>query len=323
MRILLFASTLIIFTLPLSVNIDTSTFIVYPFSGIVVGVGVIIGSVSYQTPSATKQASEKPKSNKTTESNQSSSGAEEADVVILRNKADELLIEADSLQNDGRFAEAGDLYEEATSRYETAVEQCSDEEIIEEVNEEIEAIEQRQHEVELLSENLPEVQEALELGESSLQTAIAAHVSDELTIARIRYRQARDQYKTALEQIEETDVFLFADPIEISVNRERSVESRSLSDIFELTADEEEKLRETGFETISDIQGEEVTIDTDNELILSRIQELQSNNSLTDKLAHQLTALYFHCDNKKYQFSSKDKIELQLQQAVSGYDIVI
>ena len=288
--------------------------------GIIIGAGVIF-NFSNNKKRSVNQADEKSNSNTASESGQNQVDTEQMNVLELRNSADELLIEADSLQNDGKLDEASNLFQTAIEQYDTAVEQCDDDEIIEELNEEVERIEQKQDKIKALSETLPEVQEALELGEGSLQTAIAAHVGDESTIARIRYRQARDQYQTALEQIEATDVALFADPIEVSVNRERSVESQSLDEIFELTTDEKKNLHETGLRTISDIQSEEVTVDVDNEVVLSRIQELQTNNSLTDKLARQLTALHFLHDDEKYEFTSKDEIELRLQQAVNGYDI--
>ena len=290
-------------------------FAVYLSIGITVGAGIMVSSVkNTSTPTSQKT---KYDSNTTTESSQSHSDVEQVSVVKIRNEADELLIEADSLKNDCRFAEANDLYQEATEQYGSAIEQCDDEEVISELNDELEIIEQKRDTVKQISEILPDVQEALELGESSLQTAIAAHVSDESTIARIRYRQARDQYQTALEQIEETDLDLFADPIEIAVNRERSVESRSVGDIFELTTDEEEKIQ---FETISDIQSEEELIEADDSTILSRAQKLLDDNSINRELAYQLTALYFLHEEDMFQFTSEKQIESRLQQAISGYN---
>jgi len=292
----------------------------YYLFGIIVGSGIIF-TISNNKNRSANQADEKSTSNTSSESGQNQVNKEQIDVLELRNSADELLIEANSLQNDGRLDEASDLFQTAIEQYDTAIKQCEDDGIIEELNEEVERIEQKQDKIKTLSETLPEVQEALELGEGSLQTAIAAHVSDEATIARIRYRQARDQYQTAIEQIEATDVALFADPIEVSVNRERSVESQSLDDILELTSDEKKNLDKTGLRTISDIQSEEVTVDADNKIISSRIQELQTSSSMTDKLAHQLTSLHFLHDDEKYEFTSKDEVELRLQQAANGYNI--
>ena len=290
-------------------------------SGIIISSGTIFAFADNKNRSD-NQADKKSTSNTSPESGQNQVDTEQTNVMELRNSADELLIEADSLQNDGKLDEASNLFQTAIEQYDTAVEQCDDDEIIEELNEEVERIEQKQDKIKALSETLPEVQEALELGEGSLQTAIAAHVGDESTIARIRYRQARDQYQTALEQIEATDVALFSNPIEVSVNRERSVESQSLDDIFELTTDKKKNLDETGLRTISDLQSEKVTLDVDNEVMLSRIQELQTSSSITDRLARQLTALHFLHDDEKYEFTSMDEIELRLQQAADGYDIV-
>jgi len=64
-----------------------------------------------------------------------------------------------------------------------------------------------------------------------------------------------------------------------------------------------------------------VTVDADNKIISSRIQELQTSSSMTDKLAHQLTSLHFLHDDEKYEFTSKDEVELRLQQAANGYNI--
>jgi len=289
-------------------------------SGILIGAGLII-TFSTNKNKSVSQMNNKSTSNTTSEPDQNQVGTEQMNVLELRNSADEFLIEAESLRNDGKPDEAIELFQRAIEQYDTAVERCSDGEIIEELNDELEEIEQKQHKIKSLSETLPEVQEALELAEGSLQTAIAAHVSDEATIARIRYRQARDQYQAAIEQIEATDVALLAEPIEISVNRERSVESQSLDNIFELTADEEKNLHETGLSTISDLQSEEVIVDVNDKIKISRIQKLQTSSSITDKLAHQLTALHFSYDDEKYEFTSKDDIELRLQQAVNGYNI--
>ena len=96
---------------------------------------------------------------------------------------------------------------------------------------------------------------------------------------------------------------------------------QSLDNIFELTADEEKNLHETGLSTISDLQSEEVIVDVNDKIKISRIQKLQTSSSITDKLAHQLTALHFSYDDEKYEFTSKDDIELRLQQAVNGYNI--
>jgi len=289
-------------------------------SGMLIGAGLII-TFSTNKNKSVSQMNNKSTSNTTSEPDQNQVGTEQMNVLELRNSADEFLIEAESLRNDGKPDEAIELFQRAIEQYDTAVERCSDGGIIEELNDELEEIEQKQHKIKSLSETLPEVQEALELAEGSLQTAIAAHVSDEATIARIRYRQARDQYQAAIEQIEATDVALLAEPIEISVNRERSVESQSLDNIFELTADEEKNLHETGLSTISDLQSEEVIVDVNDKIKISRIQKLQTSSSITDKLAHQLTALHFSYDDEKYEFTSKDDIELRLQQAVNGYNI--
>jgi tetratricopeptide (TPR) repeat protein len=317
MRSTLFIPVSLILILPIFVNLDASTLIMYPLLGMIVGVGIIVGSANYQASTTNNQPSKKSKSEAAAESNQSQSDTKQTEIMGLRNKADELLIEADSLENDRRFAEANDLYQEATERYGSAVEQCDDEKVISELNDELEIIEQKRNTVKQISEILPEVQEALELGESSLQTAIAAHVNEESTIARIRYRQARDQYQMAIEQIEETDIDLFTDPIEIAVNRERSVESRSISDIFELTANEEEKIQ---FKTISDIQREEEPIEVDDGIILPRTEKLLDSNSINRELAYQLTALHFLHEEDTFQFTSEKQIESRLQQAISGYN---
>lgn len=291
-------------------------FIVYLFIGITVGAGIMVSSVNNKSTSP-NQRNKKYDSNTTTKSNQNHPNAERVDVMELRNEADELLIKADSLKDDGKFAEASDLYQEATEQYNTAVEQCNDEDIIQELKEEFKIVEQKQNKVKTKTEEISKVRDTLELGESSLQTAIAADVSDESTIARIRYRQARDQYKTALEQIEETDIDLFTDPIEIAVNRERSVESRSISDIFELTANEEEKIQ---FKTISDIQREEEPIEVDDGIILPHTEKLLDSNSINRELAYQLTALHFLHEEDTFQFTSEKQIESRLQQAISGYN---
>jgi predicted negative regulator of RcsB-dependent stress response len=317
MRSTLFVPIAVLLLLPIVVNIDASTFTIYPLLGVVIGAGLIIGFTNYQTSTTNNQPSKKSKSDTTTGSTQNQSDTKQTGIMGLRNKADELLIEADSLKNDRRFAEANDLYQDATERYRSAIEQCEDEDVIRELSDELEIVEQKRDIVKQILEILPEIQEALELGESSLQTAIAAHVNEESTIARIRYRQARDQYQIALEQIEETDIDLFTDPIEIAVNRERSVESRSISDIFELTANEADKIQ---FETISDIQREKEPIEVDDDIILPRAQKLLEDNLINRELAYQLTALYFLYEENTFQFTSEKQIESRLQQAISGYN---
>jgi DNA mismatch repair ATPase MutL len=131
----------VLFILPIFVNLDASTFIIYPLLGMIVGVGIIVGSANYQASTTNNQPSKKSKSDTTTESNQNQSDTKQTDIIALRNNADELLIEADSVKSDRRFAEANDLYQEATERYGSAIEQCNDEELISELNDELEIIE--------------------------------------------------------------------------------------------------------------------------------------------------------------------------------------
>ena len=292
--------------------------------GAVLGTGALAGGIYWiRNQNEEKRTSGEPTKEMTpTESTPAASPPSETDPTELRAEADELTEQANAAREAHEYQRATELYDEAHSLYTAAVEKFNDEDTITELEATAERVAAERSTTSEFQALYTDLQDTLERAEGSYQTAIAAHVTGESTVARLRYRQARDKFQTAWEHITDTDITELATSIEVIVSRERELKTTELTSLVDMSPDTIQELAHAGIETIPDLQDSPATVDVDENIDIMIIEELQTDNIVDNTVAQQLTALYFWHDQETYSFEDIESITTRLHQATAGYNMM-
>ena len=145
-----------------------------------------------------------------------STDSEQSTIEGLREQADTALESAETAREHNHLSAARDDYEEALEKYQAAVDELSvgQADTRTELETAIESTHQALDEVTTLHEAHGAVVGALQPAERSLQEAIVAYIKNDQTVARIRFRQARDTFDDAHETIAESEVDRLTDPVQ-------------------------------------------------------------------------------------------------------------
>ena len=239
----------------------------------------------------------------------------------LRDDADELVVDATAAREDGDLATAISLYDEALDLYRTAADEIDDEDTKDELKETIAQTNTDRETLSQIQSRRGDLTEALQLGETSFQTAVAAHVHGEYTVAKLRYRQARDQYERALDELAGSDHELLSEVAQVAVDREKDINPGAIATVIDLPEETADALTDAGIETVADLQNAKTTAADDDEIeTIDEVEELREEGTISEEVAAQLTALYWWHDQETYQFTTEATIRQRYDQSSAGYE---
>jgi len=255
--------------------------------------------------------------NTTTGNSPSDSATEDAarDSAQLQGRASKLLTQADEAEADGQYQQAAEAYEEAINHLEQAtVEGDDDEEIKKELKSEIENITASLESVNAVIEARESVTTTLQAAERSFKEGIARYAAGEQTVARIRFRQARDAFEEAQQTITESDTELLAQAIEVSFEQEAALPSLALKELAVLDDSTIETLAAVDIESLTSLK-------TDPEKMTPPvISDLEESDEVSSEEAALLTILSWWYEGTSRKFTSETVISRRYEQADYGFN---
>jgi hypothetical protein len=261
------------------------------------------GSGSEQT--ATDPTRREPRSEVTTGS-----------VEELRADADEALDTAVAARADNRLEEALDAYNAARTRYEAARDsldagatepRAEIDRQLETTREAIAAVEQR-------ATQRTTVTEALTAAEHSFRVGVIAYTEGSQTLARIRFRQARDSFTEANELLETADSDLLTPPVEVQVQPDRDLPSQTLSELPAVPEPVASALADAGVDTVPELESNDgppwqPTV----------VETAVADTSVDDAVATTLTLLSWIDDAESHAFATSTAVTRRRDQAAYGF----
>jgi hypothetical protein len=226
-------------------------------------------------------------------------------------EADELVEEATQAFEEGKRAKDQGEYGRAAAQLEDAVESfnqalsAADDEQAAELRDDLEAAKAALLSVDSARQALDDVQELLAAAEADMENAIVAFVSDQQTVARVRFRQARDRYEQAVDLLDDEGIEQLELSVDVSTD-EALDEVDTFDRILGVDAETIETLREAGYEMPTDLQG------------LS-IDELAKTADVGDETAARLKVASWHTPSNQRLFASVDDVTTRLEAATLGY----
>lgn len=236
----------------------------------------------------------------------------------------ELRAAADSQLETAITAEENDQFEKATNAYRDAIEhyRASKDRLAptatEKRNEIVDAIESTRSELEAIEafhEQRTEISELLKPAERSFQEAVVAATDGDLTISRIRFRQARDSFEDALKLIETSENNLLSPPIEVTVEPARELSPTTLAELPVIPETAVSELADTGIETVDDLE-------TDHEPPWTppTVVEVAETDEMSDDVVTTLTLLSWWHDSESHEFDTLETVSRRQQQADYGFN---
>ena len=234
---------------------------------------------------------------------------------ILEQRASELIRKAQKVrsQND---------YQTAVSHYNTAIDKLekasSDAEPIDsadyqEIQTKIETTEQLLESANEAHTQRESVHETLQTAERNFQEAIVRFAADERTVAKTRFRQARNGFNDVKQVLTESEEQLLAAPIEINVEHQISFPSRVLADYHVLGETAIESLSAANISNIADLEPEYKNI------LPEKVATFRTNDSISKQEITLLTILSWW-NGDTHEFDSKKKISHRYNQADYGFN---
>jgi tetratricopeptide (TPR) repeat protein len=230
--------------------------------------------------------------------------------------AEEAIDTATAERSEQNFNMAIEAYEQALTHYQTAINGIENrsserdkkiEEAIEKTHEDLQAVKE-------VKKRKSEAIEALEPAERSLQEAIVAYIEGNQTVARVRFQQARDSFRDALEIIENSNKNAFESSVIVSVEPKRKFSSTALSEVELIPTAAVTILSDQGIDTIGDLDCINKPIEKENtvgELIAAGVIDASTGTTLT-------LLSWWH--NGTYTFETIEDVKQRQQQADYGFN---
>ncbi|TQQ81834.1 outer membrane protein assembly factor BamB family protein [Halonotius roseus] len=224
---------------------------------------------------------------------------------------------AGTAASNANFSAAADAYSEAISEYNSvlavldagATEQRAEiEAAIDSARADLETVETRH-------DQRNEIIEALKPAERSFQEAIVAYIENNQTVARIRFRQARDAFEEVHETISESENNLLGSSTEVSVQPDRELSSTTLSELVEIPEPAVDALSDAGIETLSDFESCDEWPWTP-----ATVEKLVADGAIEENLATTLTLLSWLRDNEGCEFNAAEAVARRQEQADYGFN---
>lgn len=226
---------------------------------------------------------------------------------VLVEKATQALDEGRSAKEDGEHGRAAARLEEAVETYNRAL-SAVDDDRAGEVRDDLETAKAALLSVDSVRQTLDEVEELLAAAEADMENAITAFVTDQRTVARVRFRQARDRYERAIGLLDDDDIEQLWLSVAVSTN-EPLDEIEKFDEIPGVDDDAIDALRETGYESPTDLRD------------LS-VEELSTTAGVGDETATRLKVAGWHTPSNERRFESVGDVTARLESAAFGYALV-
>ena len=202
----------------------------------------------------------------------------------------------------------------AIDYYQAAIDRISNPNKIADLEETIADAKAEKRRIESITTVQTAVKEALQTGERNFKEAIARYAVGNQTVARIRFRQARDAYEEARQTIENSEIEMFAEPIEVSFEEEATLPSIAIEELAAVDDATLNALSAVDVESLTDIGD-----DTD-EITPAVLTDMHQNGEISVKEATLLTVLSWWYEGNIHVFFSKKEISQRYKKANYGFD---
>ena len=258
----------------------------------------------------------KTETDNTDSSTASASEISEQRFQACQSAAETALETAVTAESNGELSDAVDAYSEAISEYQTALDllDAGDAKKRTEIEQAIESARADLETITTLQKHQTKLIEALQPAERSFQEAVAASIQADQTVARIRFRQARDAFDDARKTIADSKDNLLSKPVEVSVNPGRELSSTILGELPAIS-EAAAALADAGIETITDLDSSDESPWTP-----AAVEELVADDTIEEDIVATLTLLSWWHGDGSYEFDTAEAIEMRHQQADYGFD---
>ena len=152
------------------------------------------------------------------------------------------------------------------------------------------------------SQDRETISATIQPAERSFKEGIARYIGGSQTVARIRFRQARDAFEEADQVISTNDTEIFAQPIGISFEQQATLPSETLEDLTLVEESTIETLATAGIESITDLES-----DT-NKIKPEVVTDLRSREDITAEEADILTILSWWYEGDSREFGNEAEL---------------
>jgi hypothetical protein len=155
----------------------------------------------------------------------------------------------------------------------------------------------------------------LKPAERSFQEAIVAVTDGDQTVARIRFRQARDSFEDAFEMVDDSADDLFSPPLEVDIKPDRELPSTTLAELPVIPETAASELADDGIETVEDL-------DPSNEPPWTPpcVVAMADTAALSEETETILTTLSWWHNADSYEFDSPEAVSRRQQQSDYGFN---
>lgn len=225
--------------------------------------------------------------------------------------AEEYMELAEKAQSSGDFDKAIKYYEVVLDRLQQAGEPVEPDS---EVSGIVKETQEQLNSIAALREQRVSLKEILQGAERNFQEAVASFVNGTQTVARIRFRQARDEFSTAREKTTYSGEELFLSPIIVDVDPQEELAAGTLETMNQLDETTVERFNEKNIETAADLTH------SDGKLTPTAVTALNEADEISAADATVLTVLSWWHDQEEYAFDSAEAISHRYKQAKRGFN---
>lgn len=249
----------------------------------------------------------------TSETVQAVDGEREPEQLI--EQAESLSVNISNIGEETSLDDATDDLSEALRYYRAAADKVDDPDQEAEIERTVGTLRENRNKLKAQLESQTTLNEALQAGEESFQEAIRAYVTDEKTLSRIRFRQARDRFEEASNTVEESDTELLATPVTVTVTTDRELPTMHISDLPGFDTETAATLESEGITTASDLTDDEAEA-----VVTDDITELSTDNALSESVMTRLTMLSWLHTQNTFDFCTGQDISRRYRQAKRGFE---
>lgn len=239
---------------------------------------------------------------------------EKMDTDYLQKNATDAISRAEDAKAQGQYQQAAAAYEEAVSQFEQAI-AAADGETKEQLQAEIKETRALLEAATASLDQHNSVATTLQAAERSFKEGIARYVGGSQTVARIRFRQARDAFEEAQQAIDDSDSEMFAQPIEVSFEEEAMLPSMALKELDVLDESTVETLAAADIESITDLEAEQ----ENEEITPAVVSDLKESDQISSDETALLTILSWWYEGASRQFTSETVISRRCELSDYGF----
>lgn len=284
--------------------------------GGVVGAGMYAWQRSQRSDDETEPTESSNSETDTTSHSTANSTLEDGtnSVTELREQASESIDRAERAVEYTDYEMARDSYEEAIAYLKKATAESTDPDTEAKIKTKLKETQTAIKTATTRREQRDSLVTTLQAAEQSFKEATARYAAGNQTVARIRFRQARDAFDEAKQTIAENDTETLAHPIAVNFEEEATLPSMALEDLTTVDESTVETLAAVDVESIADLE-----IKPD-KLTPAVVSDLQQSDELTEEEASLLTILSWWYEGDSREFASEEVLSRRYEQSEHGFD---